>query len=232
MFRLAHRRMVLLPTLFGWAIIFSAATTGILLWWFKGEAFLSRTERLPAAALVVEGWIGPEGISAAAKEFAQGGYRYIIATSGMSGDRWSRRRWSYADEAAQQLVRMGIPSDRVILAKPTDTETHRTFEAAEAVLKALRERDIHPKAVNIFTLGAHARRSRLVFAKVLRPGIEIGVISWTPNGYETGRWWQDSDRAVDFIKESLGYAFEVLLNSGRGFVSARDTALSTDAWSR
>jgi hypothetical protein len=227
MFRLTHRRTVRLPTPFGWAIIFGVAAVCILLWVFEGEAFLSHTERLPAEALVVEGWIGPEGISAAAGEFERGGYKYVIATSGMSGDRWSRRRWSYAEEAAEQLLRMGIPGDRVILAKPPDTESHRTFVAAEAVAEALQGQKIHITAVNVFTLGAHARRSRLVFAKALKSSTKVGVISWVPNGYNSLPWWRTSSRALDFVKESFGYLFEAVMNSGRGFDSAHGITSNT-----
>jgi len=220
--RLFHRCSVLLPTLFGWTVLFTLATICILFWTFEGEAFLSQSDRLPAEVLAVEGWIGPEGVDAAAIEFTHGGYSYIAATSGLSGDRWTKQRWSYAREAAEQLIRLGVPSDRVILALPTRTENHRTFESAEAVFRSLRDKGIHPKAMNVFTVGVHARRSRLVFAKVFWPDTKIGVVPWIPEGYYSGPWWDSSDRTTDFLKETFGYYLEALLNSGRGFKSTHD----------
>lgn len=220
--RLLQRRTVLLPTFLGWLTLFALVSSFVLFWAFKGEAFLSQPKRLPAEVLAVEGWIGPEGANAAAAEFAHGGYQFIVATSGLSGDRWTKRRWSYAQETEEQLLRLGIPRDRVILAMPTNTDDRRTFESAQAVFRSLRERDIHPKAINVFTIGVHARRSRLVFAKVFWPITNVGVVPWFPVGYSSGPWWNSSDRAVDFMKETFGYFLEALLNSGRGFKSTHD----------
>lgn len=222
--RLVQRRVVVFPTLLGWVILLAAAVSAFLLWWFKGESFLSCTRRLPAEALVVEGWIGVEGIREAHLEFEHGGYQYIVATSGLSEERWSERRYNFAAEAAKILLNSGIPRDRVIVAAPRATEGQRTYEAAEAVSRAMWARNIHPKALNVFTMGVHARRSRLVFAKVFRPGTEVGVIAWIPRDYEPGIWWHSSERAGEYVKETVAYAFEALLNSGRGFQSPPDSA--------
>jgi hypothetical protein len=41
---------------------------------------VARIFRLPAEILVVEGWIGRDGIRAAEAEVEQGGYQYVVAT--------------------------------------------------------------------------------------------------------------------------------------------------------
>lgn len=224
-FRLFQKRVVIFPTFLGWIVLLILIASAFLLWWFRGESFLSGTHRLPAEVLVVEGWIGPEGIGEARLEFERGGYQYIVAASGLSGERWNERRWSFAVEAAKILLNSGIPREQVIVAAPPVTEGQRTFEAAEAVWRAMEERNIHPKALNVFTMGAHARRSRLVFAKVFSPATEVGVIAWIPGDYGPGGWWHSSERAGEFIKETIAYAFEALLNSGRGFQSPPHPAL-------
>jgi hypothetical protein len=73
---------------------------------------------------------------------------------------------------------------------------------------------IHPKSINVFTLGAHARRSELVFSKAC-PGTEIGIIGWQPPGYRTTPWWHSSERAIDLLVQTVGFFYEFLLNSGR-----------------
>jgi len=55
----------------------------------------------------------------------------------------------------------------------------------------------------------------LIFAKAFSPHTRVGVISWTPKDFSAGPWWKSSDRAEDMIKETVGYAYELLLNSGR-----------------
>jgi hypothetical protein len=217
--RLFQRRTVLFPTTLGWICLFVASVSAFLFWIFNGEAFLCTTKRLPAEVLVVEGWIGPEGVRAASVEFKQGGYQWVVTTSGLSDIRWSENQWSFAKEAAKQLMRAGVMREKVLIAVPSNTENQRTYESAKAVFRTLQESSIDAKAINIFTLGAHARRSRLIFSKIFRPKTEIGVISWLPDTYQSIRWWHSSARAEDFLKESVGYLYEAAFNSGRGFNS-------------
>jgi hypothetical protein len=166
---------------------------------------------------VVEGWIGSDGVRAAAAEFHQGGYQYVVAAGGVaSGTGWGQAGWSYAEGADHELVRSGVPEEKIILAPSKGTETHRTYESAVAVFRALETKGIHPNALNVFTLGPHARRSCLVFAKVLGPRTKVGDVSWTPSDYQSVPWWRSSDRAKDLLTETAGYLYEALFNSGRG----------------
>lgn len=213
--RLFQRRTIWLPTLMGWICFLILGVALCSFWWFKGESFLSLTKREQGDILVVEGWIGATGISAARSEFLQGDYRTIITTSGLSGERWDKQRWCYAAEAEEQLLRSGIPKEHLIRATPADSDAQRTFESAIAVREALLTRGLRPISINLFTRDVHARRSRLVYAKVLGPNIKVGVIAWLPPGHETGFWWKSSDRAADMLKETMGYWFELLMNSAR-----------------
>jgi hypothetical protein len=186
-----------------------------LLWWFKGESFLSKTDRAPADVLVVEGWVGYDALNFAKDEFEHGGYTLLVTTSGMTGDRWDKKRWSYAEEAKDRLLRAGISGDRIVSAPPRETDRQRTFEAASAVWRTLNARGVKATAINVLTFGPHARRSQLVYAKVFQPGTRIGVISFVPSGYTATSWWRSSDRSSEFVRETVGYVFELLLNSGR-----------------
>jgi uncharacterized SAM-binding protein YcdF (DUF218 family) len=223
-FRLVKRRSIWCPTLLGWVCLLALGTAPGLWWWFKAESFFSLTERQPADVLVLEAWIGNEGVRAAAAEFQSHGYRYIVAAGGYTGERWQERRWSYVEMAERELMRAGVPKDKIIGALSRDTEIRRTFESAAAVARQLQSMDIHPKAVNVFTRGSHARRSRLVFAKALGQETKVGVISWLPPEYDTEPWWHSSDRADDVIKETVGYLFELFLNSGRRHNSPATTS--------
>jgi hypothetical protein len=68
--RLFTRCTVWFPTRLG-MFFFSSLPAVPLFWWLRyGKSFLSITDRLPGAKiLVVEGWIGPDGIRAAKGEF-------------------------------------------------------------------------------------------------------------------------------------------------------------------
>jgi hypothetical protein len=208
------RRTLWWPTRLGWALGLGGLLAAILGWWFGAEAFLQKTDRRSTEALIVEGWIGIEGVRAAKEEYERGGYRYIISSGGLTSNRWGTRRWSYAEEAQKLLLRLGVPADRIILAPAPDTDSQRTYTTAAAVREKLATLPLQLASADVFTLGVHARRSRLVFAKTLA-GVDVGVISWKPKRYGSGRWWQSSERSADLLKETVGYTFELVFNSGR-----------------
>jgi hypothetical protein len=195
-------------------IVLVVAIPGVIWLCTFGESFFSLTQRVPAEVLVVEGWIGPEGLRAAAAEFKAGGYRNIVATGGQMAE--GQDRSTYAEMAGQELLRLGIPRDKIIAAPIGQIERERTYKSAVAAWQALQEKGIHPEALNVFTLGPHARRSRLVYAKIYRPGTQVGVIAFVPASYEVEPWWRSGARTKCMLKEVVGYPFEILLNSGRG----------------
>jgi uncharacterized SAM-binding protein YcdF (DUF218 family) len=117
--------------------------------------------------------------------------------------------------AAREMIHLGVPKQRIIVATAEYNESHRTFETAIAVWRALRVADTRPVAVDVFTLGPHARRSALVFAKVLGSETSVGVIGWLPPDCKTEPWWRSSERSRELLDETVGYLYEVLLNSGR-----------------
>ena len=227
--RFFQRRTIWWPTLPGWLFLLGILSAPLLLWWFEGESFLSHPDRLPAEVLVVEGWIGTEGVRAAKAEFDRGHYRYIVTTGSLTGHNWNERRWNVVEIAERELLRLHVPAEQIISAPAKDADTHRTYSFAVAARQVLQARELQPGSINVFTLGAHARRSRLVYAKVLGPAIKVGVVAWLPPGYEREPWWKSSDRSEDMLKETAGYLFELLLNSGRGSNSPATSSLSTTA---
>jgi len=213
--RLFQRRTIWCPT---WAGLFCATAILCLLiigWLTYGESYLAETQRSQADILVVEGWIGRKGISAAVEEFERGGYRYMVASGVLTSGHWEDQPTSYAEMAAREMVRLGVSKERILVATAEVTETQRTFESAVAVWRTLRLAGISPKALNVFTRGPHARRSALVFAKVSPDRTAVGVIGWLPPEYKTEAWWQSSERSRELIQETVGYFYELLFNSGR-----------------
>jgi len=210
-----ERRLLWWPTRFGWACLGLTALALVLGWCFCGESFLSPTTHLPADILVVEGWAGRDSMPAALQEFQRGGYRLLVTSGGPTGDRWAAQNWNHAELAAEELLHHGLPKDQLLVAPTYESETQRTYNAARAVCRALAARGAPPAAINIWTCGAHARRSRLVFAKVFGSKTRVGVIAWAPEGSLAKPWWRSSARSRALLEETAAYLFERLLNSGR-----------------
>jgi hypothetical protein len=213
--RLVRRRTVWWPTRFGWACFLLSTLALVFGWCFCGESFLSPTSPLPADALVVEGWAGRDSLPAAVREFRRGGYGLLVTSGGSTGDSWAASNWNYADLAAEVLLHKGMPKDRLLSAPASANDSQRTYQAALAVRMALEVRGPLPAAINVWTRGPHARRSRLVFARVFGSQTQVGVIAWTPEDQPDVPWWKSSERSRDFLGESVGYFYERLLWSGR-----------------
>src|SRR5580704_5682100 len=138
------------PKLLGSLAIVVLLVIAVIWLCIYGESFFSLTRRVPPQVLVVEGWIGVDGIRAAAAEFERGGYQYIVATGGQTEDRQSSS--NFAEMAGRELIRRGVPDDRIIMAPTGEIEHERTFKSAVAAWRALQKRGICSKTVNVMTL--------------------------------------------------------------------------------
>ena len=214
--RLFTRKTIYVPSVWGCLLILTVFMAPLTWWVIDGERFLSPQAPAPGGVLVVEGWIGREGIRAAGEELLKGRYQTIVTTGSFSSDGWGLHRYSFAELATQQLRRSGVPEDRIITVSVERSERHRTYHAAQAVRERLASSNIRVDALTVFTLGPHGRRSRLVFEKVFGRNLHVGAVSWTPPHAQNQRWWSSSRRAQEFLVESAGWAYEWLLDSGRG----------------
>jgi uncharacterized SAM-binding protein YcdF (DUF218 family) len=208
---LFRRRTIWWPTGIGWSVAAFSCFLPLMTWWFTAEEFFSINAPRDADVLVVEAWISSAGIRASVEEFKRGKYRFIVVTGGLTGEKWSEKRWDYAVEGEEQLLRAGIKPDQMIVANNQDVESRRTYEMARAASAALRARGINPHAINVFTRGTHARRSRLIFSKAFDRSIPVGVVVWRPENSSIP-WWQSSERSEDLLKETVGYLYELILN--------------------
>ena len=180
-----------------------------------GESFLAVRSDPSADVLVVEGWIGPDAMPMVMKEFHRGGYKLIVTGGCSTEGGWVGHRKTYADLAADELFRLGVPEEQLISAPAGGHVTRRTWSTAVAVRVALKERGVLPSAITVATRGCHARRSRLVFSRVFGGKVQIGVIPWLPEREVGRRWWNSSERTKDLLDETFSYAFERLFASGR-----------------
>lgn len=218
---LFRRCTVWVPTRWGMLLlaIFVVLVSGGICW--RTEPFLAATHRVSADVLIVEGWIGGEALRAAADEFENGGYRYVVAAGAFS----SNRRFGFAQIAAQALQQSGIPEAQIIVAQAPPVDVQRTFAAAAAARVALENHGIAPRGVNVFTLGTHARRTWVVYDKL--EAAPVGVIGWRTSRDRLTPWWDSSERIKELLTESCGYLYERILNSGRLNNSVDEPATET-----
>jgi hypothetical protein len=79
--------------------------------------------------------------------------------------------------------------------------------SALAVKKWLADSKVETLGINVFTLGAHARKSLVLFKRALGGSVPVGVISGTEDGYDTERWWLSMRGIYTVLRKTVGYLY-------------------------
>lgn len=157
-----------------------------------------------AHLLVVEGWLDEGALDAAAVAFRQGGYERIV-TSGGPIDSWREGKTAtdFAERAASYLRRHGLADVPIAAATAPASAQDRTFLSAVVVRDWIRRERLMPDAIDVYSEGVHARRSRTVYRLAFGPSVEVGVLAATPRTYDLEHWWRTSQGAKTVLDETL-----------------------------
>lgn len=178
--------------------------------------FLSLTQPVNANVLVIEGWSPDYAMSSAITEFNRGKYDLLIASGGpLDQGSLITGAATYAELAYKSLLELGMNSNALASAPAPNVLRNRTFVSATSVQNLLTQSHIHPAGINVISVGPHARRSYVVYHKVLGPTCPVGIISLPPQSYDPECWWKSSDGIKTTISETAGWLYEACLNGGR-----------------
>lgn len=192
----------------GWLVLGVGLLASACLLMLKIQPFLAATNKVHGQFLIVEGWIPPETLKYAVAEFKAGDYQKIL-TSGcvVRGHLDLDIKITYADWAASDLRKNGMP-DALIQSIPCWEERRdRTYNSALAVKAWLAERHIPVKSINVVTLGAHARRSRLLYQEAFGGKVQVGIIAIPDPDYDAKHWWSYSEGVRDVLSEGIAYLY-------------------------
>jgi hypothetical protein len=205
---LVKRRECWVLTGRGWIAFLIGLIATLLLGINSIYPFLAVDAPVPSSILVVEGWLPDYALEQAKNEFDRHNYRLIVTT----GKRISRGLYlsqyrTYADLSAATLKRLGM-NEQSVVAVPIDfAAKDRTYECAVAVRDWLAGSGLSVTSINVYTVGPHARRSRLLFKKAFGDTIAVGVIALSDVDYDPHSWWKSSEGAKTMIEESVGYFY-------------------------
>jgi uncharacterized SAM-binding protein YcdF (DUF218 family) len=176
--------------------------------------YLAVTDRVDADVLVVEGWVHPYAIQASMEEFKRGSYQRIFTTGGpvVGKGGYINDYQTSASVGADLLKQAGAPEERVQMIPSHVNGRDRTYSSAVALQDWLGDHNLRPRAINIVTEGAHARRTRLLFQRALGPNVAVGVISIPSPDFDAKRWWYYSEGVEDVIEEGIGYLYAISLS--------------------
>ncbi len=193
----------------GWLIVvlfgFSIAVVIML----STEPFLAETRRVNSNVLVVEGWIHKYAIRGAVEEFQTGSYQRVFTTGGpiTGSGHYINDYHTSASVGADELKKLGVPSEAVQMVPSRVMDRDRTYGAAVALREWFHEHNIAVQSLNIVTEDTHARRTHLLFAKALGPGVTVGIIAVPSPDYDARRWWKYSEGVKDVVSEGIAYLY-------------------------
>ncbi len=207
-FGLLHRRSCVVPTWRGWLltllVVLPLIATGVR----RVQPFLAVTAPVTSSVLVVEGWMPDYGMKEVILETQRTPYATLVVTGGpLERGAPLSNYGTYAELGAATLGKLGAntPSPQAVSA--ADVYRDRTFTSALALRDWLKARGPMPAKINLVSLGAHARRSRLLFNKVFGPNVEIGIIAVPDRGYDANKWWRSSQGFRSVTDEFIGYLY-------------------------
>lgn len=108
---------------------------------------------------------------------------------------------TYAQSARSELMKLGVPGDRITAVPAYGTPRSRTWGNAHAFGIQAREDGI--TAFDVATVGVHARRSRDLF-RTACPKARVGVIALTDPYCTKENWWRSYRGWFTMLKEVMG----------------------------
>jgi hypothetical protein len=209
--RLFRRRQVWLPTWQGWLLLALLVAAVAALGATRIVGFLTPQAPAPGArVLVVEGWLEQADLRLAIAALGRGRYERVLTTGGPV-ESWDDPAGmvSSAERAASFLAAHAPAATKVTAVPAPASAQDRTYLSAVVLRDWARAQGLTLEAIDLFTVGVHARRSRMMFAEALGPSVRVGILAAPPRYYDADNWWKSSNGAKTVIGESLALAWTV-----------------------
>jgi hypothetical protein len=174
--------------------------------------FLAVNDPVRGGILVVEGWLPDYALDAAITEFGRNHYSKVFVTGVPLEEGAPLLEYrNFAELGAAILVRLGLPANVVQAVPSPRVRRDRTYACAVALKNWLDENGVGETNVNVISIGAHARRSRLLFRKALGNKYKVGVLCIETRSYDPKRWWKSSEGVRGVTSETIAYGYARLL---------------------
>jgi hypothetical protein len=148
----------------------------------------------------------------AIREFGRGGYTNLFVTGGpVEKGAVLSEFGNYAEIGARTLRKMAKTPLPILAVPAPRVDRDRTYSTAVALRHWFESHGGAPPRLNLVTVGAPARRSRLLFEKALRPETEVGILAVEDPYYDPKRWWVTSFGVRTVTSELIAYLYSSLL---------------------
>ena len=161
-----------------------------------------------ARTLIVEGWLDPPQLATVVAAFRRGRYERVLTTGGPIDPWIDAGGWGhFALRAAHHLRSQGLVEVPVIALPTPAAQRNRTYLSATVVRDWALRSKVELGAVDVHSVGPHARRTRALYRLALGGDVEVGVLAAPPGNVDDARWWASSESAKSVLAEALAMAW-------------------------
>ncbi len=205
------RRHILVPSLLGWLLITALFFFAAWLLLLNTYSFLAKQKPGHAKMLVVEGWIPDHGLRNAIEYYSENNYEIMVVT-GVPITQWTYSSpFSNMAEASVESMKRLFFKDTIYTATiPNTVLRDRTYGTAVALKMELEKWNLGYNDFDLYTMGAHARRSHLMYRKAFSDGRQIGLITDTDPSFDAKSWYKTSRGFRIVFSELISYFYSAL----------------------
>jgi hypothetical protein len=190
----------------GWLVLglVLAALTG---WFAKSlHPFLAAHAPVDAEVAVIQGWMPRYALKLALPELeARGCRRFITAGGWLNYTSQLDPDDTYAELAAERLRVLGVSWERIVPVPCVGQSGDDVCASGRAVREWLEQQGMKWRAVNVVTVGTHARKTRLAYQAILGRDVVVGVVAIPNQAYEAQTWWRSSEGVKAVLEELAAY---------------------------
>ncbi|MEI7851679.1 MAG: hypothetical protein WCH86_07590 [Kiritimatiellales bacterium] len=154
--------------------------------------FLAQNHPLPnAEIIIIEGWLPDAELKEAVRGIQPD--QLIVTTGGpikFGGVFFGEK--TYAEVTAARLRLMGLSDETILCAPAPDVKCDRTYASALAARDALKRCGFLGMPCNIYSMGAHSRRSLHLYKLAFGADYPIGIVSLDSQEADLRHWWRSS----------------------------------------
>jgi len=194
----------------GLVIFLTCCAAIFLLAFLQLYDFLSVRAPIKAEILVVEGWVPDHVLKGVVDDFSKNNCIFIFSVGGpIQTGSYLFPFNNFANLTYDRLIKLGVIESKIVAIETDDVKKDRTYASALALKKWASTSGLELKSINVYTLGAHARRSRFLFQKALGDTVEVGIIGVVEQTFDPKAWWKYSNGFRTVIDETIAYLYAI-----------------------
>ena len=173
--------------------------------------FLAVNDRLETPVVVMEGWIADYAVQETSRRFGGGDTRIMTTGGPLRAGVNLDPDDTYAHVAGRRLVAFGVAPESIAMVPSPGGQRDRTYSSALALREWFDASGECPSAINVVTLGVHARRTRLLFRRAFGRSTDVGIIAIENREYDQEKWWRYSEGVKEVLSEGAAYIYAKFL---------------------